>query len=600
MEGVFTTTKVPDASPAENEDESSRVRKEIADAPSYYETTFRLMVLYRWLALAAALLLTFFLPGDRTLAPPLIIAGLTLAYTSAITLTIRFLNRQLRRYPPLLGLDLIFAGGLLAITGGWQSPYYLYALSPILAAAFFFRWRGALIAATVLAALFGAGMGWQWLHLDVRPAWEIALTYLIGFYLIGGLFSYPITLLRRLRKTHSDLRIRNDDLTRAHRELQIIHDLTRAMQSASDPSDVQEQLVKALVGPLGFPRAVVALTNPNTYSLSSWLNQNRVSGTSTPLPHVARIPLETDCGALAETLRQGQPQTISNGSPPSDNPTLNEQLALGRAYAVFPLILRQQPLGVVAVRIPESGLAAGDEGSLTSIANQAAVALGNVQLCIDRTRRLTTEEERNRIAREIHDNVSQSLFGFVYTLDSCVKLLPEQPAIVKTRLVNLHPQAIEVMNKVRQSIYDLWESEVTAGYFQSELQRYTRQVCQTDSLALKIDVDEEFDALDPGVRRAFLRVAQEGMANVIKHAQADQATVAVILSDVEATLVVADNGVGFEPDAVELDPSLDYQHLGLQGMRERISLLEGNLTIDHRCNRGTLVMATIPRQNGEV
>jgi signal transduction histidine kinase len=350
---------------------------------------------------------------------------------------------------------------------------------------------------------------------------------------------------------------------------------------------------------LGFPRAIVALVNPDSPYLSSWLSKNRVGGVSTSLPHIARIPFKTDRGALAEALRQEQPRTVTNGAAPSDNPSLNEQMALGECYVVLPLIFRAHPVGIVAVSLTETELNPADENALRSIVNQAAVALSNVQLCIDRTRRLTVEEERNRIAREIHDNVSQSLFGFVYTLDSCIKLLPEQPDVVKTRLVNLHPQAIEVMNKVRQSIFDLWESEVTANYFQSELQRYTRQVCQSETIALKISVDEEFDTLEPGVRRTFLRVAQESMANVVKHARASQASIAVILFDGEAILVVVDDGIGLEPRETGLAAGEELQHFGLQGMQERIALLGGRLTLDHRCDRGTMVVATVPVvQNG--
>ncbi len=597
MEGILTTRKMSGAVSSEN-----GVNNQITDMSSHRETTFRFMVFYRWLALVAALLLTFFLPGNRNLTLALIIAGIILAYTSTITLTGRPLNRLLRRYPSLLGVDLIFVGGLLAVTGTWHSPYYLYALSPILAAAFFFRWRGALMAATVLALLFGASLWWQWLLFKTLPAWEIALTYLIGFYLIGIIFSFPATLLRRLRQAHNDLRIRNADLSRAHQELRIIHDLTRIMQSASDPTDIQEQLLKAIVGPLGFDRAVIALTNSGNYCLSSWLSLDKISGSSTSLPHVARIPLETDQGTLAETLRQGQLQIIVDGSPPCDDPTFNKQLALGDTYLVLPLILRQQYLGIVAVKLSDFKLTPNDEGSLTSITNQAAVALGNVQLCIDRTRRLTMEEERNRIAREIHDNVSQSLFGFVYTLDSCIKLLPTQPDTVKTRLVNLHPQAVDVMNKVRQSIYDLWEAEVTADYFESELQRYTRQVCRIDTLTLTLTVavDKGFESLNPELRRTFLRVAQESMANVVKHAQADQVSVAVILSGTEAALLVADNGIGFEHEATEPKTDQIRQHFGLLGMQERVRLLGGTLTVNSRCGNGTAVTASVPLENSEI
>ena len=152
MEGVLTTKKLSSSVSSKSESKAIGTSDEFTDVSSYRETTFRFIVFYRWLALVAALLLNLFLPGDRNLVSPLIITGITVAYTLTITLTSRPLNRLLRQYPPLLGVDLIFVGGLLVVTGGWHSPYYLYALSPILASAFFFQWRGALIAASMASS----------------------------------------------------------------------------------------------------------------------------------------------------------------------------------------------------------------------------------------------------------------------------------------------------------------------------------------------------------------------------------------------------------------------------------------------------------------
>lgn len=598
MESILPGPDVSKVVSAENQKLDGPANQPIINTLAQRETTFRFMVFYRWLALGAALLLTIFIPNFRMIISPLVIVTITIIYTLILTLASRPINHWLRRYPLLLGLDLGFVGGLLALTGGWHSPYYLYALSPILAAAFFFLLRGALISATVMAIFFAAGLWWQWVYFETVPTWEIALTYLIGFYLIGVLFSYPATLLRQLRQAHRDLQTRNMDLSRAHQELQIIHGLTRTMQSASDPSDIQEQLLQALVGPLGFSRAIVALRNPIGNTLSSWLSQTRAGTMSRPLPHVATISVRDDEGKLVDALLQGEPQIILDNSPPSDNLNFNEQLALGPSYAVFPLVLRRQSLGIVAITLSNNELTPGDRNTLISITDQAAVALGNVQLCIDRTKRLTIEEERNRIAREIHDNVSQSLFGIVYALDSCIKLLPEKVDVVKTRLVNLHPQAIEVMDRVRESIYDLWETEVTANHFQNSVLDYTQQVCRTDSLQLVVSVDEDFEMLDPTIRRTFLRIAQESMANVVKHAKANQATIAVVIEDNEAVLLVVDNGQGIAPTNLEVED--DDHHFGLLGMHDRLARLGGALTINHRCDRGTTIKATLPLNRKEL
>ena len=91
------------------------------------------------------------------------------------------------------------------------------------------------------------------------------------------------------------------------------------------------------------------------------------------------------------------------------------------------------------------------------------------------------------------------------------------------------------------------------------------------------------------------------MANVVKHARASQASIAVILFEGEAILLVVDNGIGLESKDLVACTGEGLQHFGLQGMQERIALLGGNLTFNHRCDRGTVVRANVPLgQNGHL
>src|SRR5512142_1434720 len=105
---------------------------------------FVFLVTFRWAALLPALWML--VTGGAQLGTwQLWILGAALAVNLAITLANRWLNRWVVRYPPLLGLDLLFMGAILALSGGAHSPYYLYALSPLLAGAFLFQMRGALV-----------------------------------------------------------------------------------------------------------------------------------------------------------------------------------------------------------------------------------------------------------------------------------------------------------------------------------------------------------------------------------------------------------------------------------------------------------------------
>ncbi|MDX1523648.1 MAG: ATP-binding protein, partial [Anaerolineae bacterium] len=103
---------------------------------------------------------------------------------------------------------------------------------------------------------------------------------------------------------------------------------------------------------------------------------------------------------------------------------------------------------------------------------------------------------------------------------------------------------------------------------------------------------------DPAIRRTFLRIAQESMANVVKHAKADQATIAVVIEDKEAILLVVDNGQGIDPHNLEVED--DDHHFGLLGMHDRLARLGGALAINHRCDRGTTVKATLPLDHKEL
>jgi signal transduction histidine kinase len=110
------------------------------------------------------------------------------------------------------------------------------------------------------------------------------------------------------------------------------------------------------------------------------------------------------------------------------------------------------------------GISAEREATLTTVANQAALALGTTILCIDRARRLAVEQERNRIARDIHDTVAQSLFGIVYSLEACINMLPGQADSVRDELIELRALASGAHDEVRRSIFDMWPSSLTRNY----------------------------------------------------------------------------------------------------------------------------------------
>jgi len=235
--------------------------------------------------------------------------------------------------------------------------------------------------------------------------------------------------------------------------------------------------------------------------------------------------------------------------------------------------------------------------SLHAIASQAAVAVGTTMLCIDRAQRLAVQEERVRIARDIHDTVSQSLFGIVFTLNGCLKLLPGDVEAVIPELERVQRVAEEARLEVRRSIMDIWPSEITSTQFVVDLRKYTSQVCQAEDLPIHFDVNGDMTCLSSRARRSMYRIAQEALANIARHAGATEARVSLEVDGQRARLEVLDNGHGFDPERAQAR-EVDREHFGLRGMQARAASLGGDCQIDSRPGGGTTIVVDIPVSAG--
>ncbi len=556
------------------------------DETAHLRRVFRLLVLYRWLSLAPPLV--FLLGGAIT---PVAAAALAAAILSnlLISLTPDRLNQVLQRAPALLGVDLLFSAGLLALTGGWRSPYHLFTLSPILAAAFFFGARGALLSAGAFAPLSGLAMAGA-VALGGPPPDGLALALAFAsYFLVAGMVGYAADLLARARGAHGDL-------ARAHRELEIIHDLTISLQNAPDVSDVQDRVLEAVTRDLGFRRAIVGLMDQPYMVLTFWRESAPAAGDDDrPSIFAARLPVEPGGGFLAGAILSNRLRTLPAGASLTGDPAFDRALDLRGEAFVAPMTLREHPVGVLLVETDRAagGPATPDMKSLQAIAAQAAVALGTTMLCIDRAQRLAVQEERMRFAREMHDTISQSLFGIAFSLDGLGKLLPAQPDRVKAELEQVRQAAEQTRAEIRQSILDIWPSALTADVFANDLRRFVSQMCRPGELQLEVCVEGDFAALSPRRQRGLYRVAQEALTNVVKHASAGHAAVRLEVNGGQAVLRVDDDGRGFDP-AQALARERDREHFGLKGMRERIEALSGVCKFFSQTGHGSTVIATVP------
>lgn len=548
---------------------------------------FTFLVIFRWASLLPAFLAVVSGSQPELLLPSIITLGITLLVNLVISLTNRPLNKLVIDHPTLLGVDLVFVAAVLVVSGGAQSPYYLYALNPLLAGAFFFQMRGALTASLVFTPLYLIGI-----YLNPQTEFIVVATQFTGIWLIPILLAYPSILLKYINQAREELATARDELaekhenlTTAHRQLEIIHDLTVLLQAAPDLLSVQERVLGAVTTDLGFSKAVVALVDPAREELGGWL----VYPKDETFPKAETLPLKSENGEVIKALLNRNNFT-SNGEPLIADSSLNDWLNRNK-WLVLPLYLREHPVGLLLV--DKTGITKERENTLMTVANQAALALGTTILCIDRARRLAVETERNRIARDIHDTVAQSLFGIVYSLDACINMLPAKAEDVKSELVELRSLANNAHDEVRRSIFDLWPSALTMELFMADLTNYVSGCCRPRPFGIIFNNNGDFNSLSSGMRRTIYRMAQEALANSARHSGAQSARLCLTVTDDEVHLVVSDEGKGFDPE-IALSRSQNREHFGLRGMQERAHAMGGEFEINSQPNAGTRITISIP------
>jgi two-component system sensor histidine kinase DegS len=202
------------------------------------------------------------------------------------------------------------------------------------------------------------------------------------------------------------------------------------------------------------------------------------------------------------------------------------------------------------------------------------------------------EEERKRIARELHDDTIQSLVVHsqqIYNLASSQEKLPEGAV---SRLEELREQANSIIRELRRLSQDLRPAALERLGLLSALRRLSADIAEHSGIATRINVIGDERRLPNEVELILFRIVQEALRNVWKHAQATSAEITVEFAAKKIRVIVSDNGKGFDTDQVTDD--VRHGKLGLAGMRERASLVGGTLAVKSAFGQGTTLTAEIP------
>ncbi|MCI0781930.1 MAG: response regulator [Chloroflexi bacterium] len=211
-------------------------------------------------------------------------------------------------------------------------------------------------------------------------------------------------------------------------------------------------------------------------------------------------------------------------------------------------------------------------------------------------RQLAVAEERNRMAREIHDTLAQSLTGIVMQIEAAGELMGKAPEAARAEIESAHYLARESLAEARRSVWDLQPSVLASSGLIEAIQQ---EVAKAAERGIQISLEirgEEPKPLDQRNNLAVLRIVQETLSNIIQHARAKSAEVRMSYGSSEIQLSVTDDGIGFDPSAEHAALSSTDTGFGLISMQERARLAGGYLEIHSTPDVGTHVEATIPYQ----
>jgi len=403
----------------------------------------------------------------------------------------------------------------------------------------------------------------------------------------AGLAAHAVQLTSDLQRAYEHLEQRVEERTR---ELSTLLEVSHTVASTIELKPLLELILDQLKTVVDYAGSAITILEDEDLVLVGTRgpeSEEHLLQRRFPLKHM---------GLIWEKLCSGEPVIIDNVR--NDTPLAQAyREAVGellettfryiRSWVAVPLKLKEQVIGMLSASHSKPNYYTSHHADLAlAIANQAAIAIENARL-YEQAQELAALEERQKLARELHDSVSQSLYGISLGAHTARTLLDRDPGQVAKPLEYLLALAEAGLAEMRALIFELRPESLETEGLASAL------IKQAAALHARYDVPVETDLCDEPdlplkMKQELYRVAQEALHNTIKHARTSKVNVRLRRTSEAIILEIRDNGRGFDP--LGSFPG----HLGLLSMQERIKNLGRVLSIESTPGQGTTIRARVP------
>lgn len=367
-------------------------------------------------------------------------------------------------------------------------------------------------------------------------------------------------------------------------QFRVIGEVGRQITSILDVDELLREITRLVAKSFGYYIVHIGLIEDD-----GLVYRGRAAG-DRPHPYDFVSPVRLELGSQGITTwvaSHGEPLIVPDVSEDPrylsvrGMPEIRSELAL-------PVMGRGEMIGVLDIESDRlNAFAEDDVAVLQSLANQAGVAIQNAKL-YEQARQFAVLEERQRLARELHDSVTQEIYGVTMFAEAARRLLAQgNQAQAADHLRELQASAQEALAEMRLLIYELRPPVLDQVGLQGALQARLEAVEGRSGLDTQFTAEGQAE-LEREIQENLYGIAREALNNSLKHAHASSLSVNLLMSETAVHLEISDDGVGFDPDG-------DYQEggLGVRGMQERAEQIGGNLSINSKPGEGTSVVVEV-------
>lgn len=257
------------------------------------------------------------------------------------------------------------------------------------------------------------------------------------------------------------------------------------------------------------------------------------------------------------------------------------------SFLGVPIIFKGNHLGSLYLsdRLDGESFSDDDERMITLLAGHAAIAIENANL-LDQMQRLAVMEERDRISMELHDGIIQAIYAIGIKLELARLTLVQRPEVAE-QIISANEDLNRVIDDLRKYVRNLRAGVEHSVTLREQLEKLADNFRQVSTARLVMDISQGFAQLSEDRIHAIVQIVRESLSNIVRHANASEVYIDLHETSTQITLVISDNGQGFDPEKV-------LHGNGLHNINQRARQIGGSVNVTSRVGRGTTLTVIVP------